>query len=136
MFNFAKQVNVLGCDYDIVISNEKKTPRDGLCYLNTKRIVINNNQEDVVDKLEKADIYSHKQKILRHEIVHAYAEESGIPYFDEVDNEFTVDWIAKQAPKILISFLECGALTEDVISKITKIINHQYNDDFVFTDNN
>ena len=79
---------------------------------------------------------SKRQKVLRHEIVHAYSEESGISNFNEIDNDFIVDWIAKQAPKMLISFLECGALSEDVIGKITKIINHQYDDNFTFIENN
>lgn len=63
-----------------------------------------------------------KTKVLRHEIVHAYSEESGISNFNEIDNDFIVDWIVKQAPKMLISFLECGALSEDVIGKITKLL--------------
>jgi hypothetical protein len=141
LFNCAKQVNVLGTDYNIIITNEEKLPRlndetAGLCYVNTKQIAINNYENDAIDKSEEKDICIQKQKVLRHEIVHAYSEESGISNFNEIDNDFIVDWIAKQAPKMLISFLECGALSEDVIGKITKIINHQYDDNFTFIENN
>lgn len=142
MFNFAKQVDILGSNYDIIVNDEKKVPRlneetEGLCYINTKQIVINNKINiEILDELENKDVCLYKQKVLRHEIIHAYAEESGIPDFDEVDNEITVDWIAKQAPKILISCLESGALSKDVVSKIAKIINHQYDDNFAFINNN
>ena len=40
-------------------------------------------------------------KVLRHEILHAFIRESGIcEYFDEMDEEQIVDWVAYQFPKI------------------------------------
>lgn len=56
----------------------------------------------------------YEQRIIRHEIVHAFLSESGLsdnagqytgPW---VNNEEMVDWIAAQGPKLYAAWLEAG----------------------------
>ena len=118
-----KTVNVLGTEYRIEIhsSNEddclKRNNWMGYCDGALKLIVL----ADLDDK-EKFCYDSELQKdisakeTLRHEIVHAFFNESGLcgsslQYCSAwAQNEELVDWIALQFPKLLKAFEEVGAL--------------------------
>ena len=60
-----------------------------------------------------ANLDNHFNKVLRHEIVHAFLDESGLmenAKFDDEHFEQMVDWIAIQFPKMQKAFEEVGCL--------------------------
>ena len=90
------KVNILGTEYSIKGQIGKETPKlehaDGICEFYSKEIIIDD-------------------KVLRHEIVHAFLYESGLDVSsDWARNEEIVDWIALQAPKLQKAFEEAGCL--------------------------
>lgn len=92
------KVNVLGTEYTIVTdASMEKYPNlegtDGYCDYSTKEIVV--REKDDEDEL--GDFTAFINKVMRHEIIHAYFYESGL-YFDQT--EMMVDWIAIQIPKM------------------------------------
>lgn len=116
-------VNVLGTEYTITV---KKYDEDGefermdcggYCSGSTKRIVLCDMSTYPDWENEEADVIEITQKrLLRHEIVHAFFEESGLSdNSGEVTgawarNEEMVDWIALQGPKIYKAWMEAVAL--------------------------
>ena len=96
-------VNILGTDYEIITQTEEENPKlkeaYGLCEIYSKKIVLSDIKEDVmnVDNIE-----SFKSKVVRHEVIHAFFAESGLrSNSDYAQNEELVDWIAIQFPKML-----------------------------------
>jgi hypothetical protein len=61
-----------------------------------------------MDKGNISDLNSYKQCVIRHELVHAFFEESGLTEYK--NNELLVDWIAKQFPKLAKAFQQVRAL--------------------------
>lgn len=117
------KVNILGTDYTIIYKKydeEEAFERRSIaayCDGYTKRIVCcdmhtykgwEHEEEDVIQAVQKVD--------LRHEIVHAFFNESGLMDSSfSVDspwakNEEMVDWLAIQIPKIYKAFEEAGCL--------------------------
>lgn len=115
--------NVLGTDYTITIrkyADDEAFERNsisGYCNGCTKEIVVcdmatckgwEHEDEDTVKEAQK--------ETLRHEIVHAFFEESGLSgnsnCFDGAwaRNEELIDWIALQGVKIHKAWLEVGAI--------------------------
>lgn len=108
------KVNVLGADYLIFLKNfqddeafEKKSI-DGYCDGFAKKIVVCDltTKEDW-KREEKATIDVCQKQILRHEIVHAFLNESGLQANARSNNDISwayneemVDWIALQGLKI------------------------------------
>ena len=95
-------------------SDKKLKNKAGYTDWSAKRICLDeNNLKKSNDSLENVHLFAND--VLRHEIVHAFIEESGLS--DHYQNETVVEWIAKMAPKIL----ECAntiVFTEkDVINK-------------------
>lgn len=97
------KVNILGTDYEVITQTEEENPKlkdaYGLCEMYSKKIVLSDIKEDVmnVDNIE-----AFKRKVVRHEIVHAFFAESGLrSNSDYAQNEELVDWIAIQFPKML-----------------------------------
>lgn len=118
------KINVLGTDYNINRCSYKdldifeKKGIDGYCDSITKEIVICNmsTHPDFEDETEDYCRLIEKQ-ILRHEIVHAFFNESGLQDSSGIitnqgwsKNEEMVDWIALQFPKMLKAFQETGCL--------------------------
>lgn len=109
------KVNILGTDYTIkqnvaVKTDSRLTGADGMFDFSTKEIKI---AKFVKDEQSIHDIDSHRRKVLRHEIIHAFLYESGLyENSSEVTawaaNEEMVDWIAMQSPKIFKVFKELG----------------------------
>lgn len=92
------KVNVLGTEYTIVTdASIENYPNlegaDGYCDYSTKEIIVRGKDSD--DNL--GDFTAFINKVMRHEIIHAYFYESGL-YFDQTER--MVDWIAIQFPKI------------------------------------
>lgn len=106
------KVSILGTDYDIWIVPPKSTESDydrsmgGYCEPREHTIAIVDLWyfDDYVDMGENT-IAAEMKHIMRHEIVHAYLEESGLsccsrPVYSWADNEEMIDWFAVQGPKI------------------------------------
>ena len=119
----AKFVNVLGTKYLIrrVDSGEdeymEKMHFGGYCDGDTKEIVVLNLKSIPDWANEKSEKISVMEKCtLRHEIVHAFLNESGLEWntFSAekawAKNEEMVDWIALQGPKIVEAWQKVGAM--------------------------
>lgn len=115
-------VNVLGTKYRIVVkkySDDKyfeKNDAAGYCSAITKEIGICDMTtfKDWEDE-PKEDCQEQQKLVLRHEIVHAFLNESGLSSNSNdvtawARNEEMVDWIALQGQKIYKAWQEAGAL--------------------------
>lgn len=117
------KVNILGTDYEIIVKKydeEEAFARrsiDGFCDPYTKRIVLCDMSTYKGWEHEEKDTIEQCQKqTLRHEIVHAFFDESGLGdstfAYDGgwAKNEEMVDWLAVQIPKIHKAFEQAGCL--------------------------
>ena len=115
-----KKINVLGTIYTIeykdIADDDKLDEMEGYTDLYKKHIVIGKLEQrsyfagESEEKLNKV-----KNKILRHEIVHAFLFESGLDSnsnksYAWADNEEMVDWFAIQSPKIFKIYKELDIL--------------------------
>lgn len=117
------KVNVLGTEYKIrthKISEDKTLKRNhwcGYCSCEAKEIVIADVTEDkYFPDMTDYEKDSYRKQILRHEITHAFLNESGLEgsalSFNDAwsKNEEMVDWFAIQSPKIYKVFKEIGCI--------------------------
>lgn len=118
-----RKINILGTEYRIEIHKvsedsfmeEKQVA--GYCEEESKLIVVADMSEEkyFVGMDEKAQ-EAYRKKTLRHEIMHAFLNESGLSddsnRFDGAwaKNEEMVDWFAIQSPKIFKVFEKLGIL--------------------------
>ena len=98
------QVSILGSNWDIHESDEIQEPRlvgvDGFCDDSAKEIFVD-SLEKIDKSCAKKNLESHKKKVLRHKITHAFLCESGLAECsDWAMNEEMVDWIARQGLKL------------------------------------
>ncbi len=101
------KLNILGTEYNVVLSAlEKDYPKlsicDGYTDISIKEIVVAKFEKD-----EKSieDLQYYSNKVLRHEIIHAFMYESGLwDNSDWAKNEEMTDWFAIQIPKLLEIF--------------------------------
>lgn len=105
-------VNILGTEYTIQTKSRCEDKRldemDGLCDDSIKKITLANLEQEPDSK---EDLEAVRQKVLRHEIVHAFLCESGLTCnSDWAENEEMVDWFAIQGPKIWKAWQEAGAV--------------------------
>ena len=108
------QVNVLGTMYTIQESNKVDDPAleqcDGYCDNTTKMCVIDSmNCSDVMAKQNMKD---YKNKVIRHELVHAFLYECGLAENSWANNEEIVDWIANMFPRMKAAFDEAESNME------------------------
>lgn len=109
------KVNILGTEYEVIKDNTGTNPKlkdaNGICELYSKKIVLEDKFDD--DPMNVDNFQDFKDKIFRHEIVHAYIAESGI---DECcswgRDEMLVDWIARQIPKMCKTMKQAGCLKD------------------------
>lgn len=110
------KIDVLGAKYDLRTVPKGKDPYledcDGYCDYTTKQIVVIDYKSGKVGEIKNDSFYV--KQIKRHEIIHAFFFESGLganwehkPFGQE---ETTVDWIARQFPKMLEAFKAADAL--------------------------
>lgn len=107
-------VSILGTTYTIqelsVAEDISLKDCDGYCDKTDKRIVIAKKEADC----DLGDFEQHRKKTVRHEIIHAYFNESGLA--ENFENkrygipETLVDWFAIQSPKIYKTFAELDIL--------------------------
>lgn len=96
------KVNILGTEYEIIeqaaVDNPKLDDASGLCETYSKKIVLDSEMlkphKMLVEQPEQF-----KNKVLRHEIVHAFFAESGL--LDYCHDEVLVDYLAIQLPKMV-----------------------------------
>lgn len=116
-----KNINILGSVYRIIIDDYntpelKEQNRSGYCFFDAKEIHVEDLDTDPDWKNESSDVKQERTRlILRHEIIHAFLNESGLCQSSNgVDawaiNEEMVDWMAIQFPKIKKAFEEAGCL--------------------------
>ena len=119
------KVNILGTEYEIIkkaYNDEpvfKKNKFVGFCDSYTKTIIYCDltTIEDWQDE-PKITIKRCEMETLRHEIVHAFFNESGLQsssfFYDGpyAKNEEMVDWIALQGEKIYKAWKSVGAIEE------------------------
>lgn len=106
-------IDILGTKYKIVKNAEEKDyPQlkecDGFTDFSIKKIVVADfdKDESSIDDLEW-----YKNKVLRHEIVHAFIHESGLAEnCDWARNEEMTDWIAIQFEKMLRVFIDLNVI--------------------------
>lgn len=95
-------VDIFGQEYSIFF-RDMTDPRlenaDGYCDFTTKTIVVRADIPETVNTV--ADLTVYKNKVLRHEIIHAFLYESGLNDSSWGSNEEIVDWIALQLIKIV-----------------------------------
>ena len=117
------KISILGTEYRIEIHKVsedeflEKNRLSGYCGEENKLIVVADMSEkkyfDGMDENEQ-DIY--RKKVLRHEIIHAFLNESGlsdsasIPSGAWAKHEEMIDWFAIQSPKLFTAFLELGLI--------------------------
>lgn len=116
------KISILGTEYTIVVKKYddepyfKKQDANGYCSSTEKEIAIcdMSTYPGWEDESEKA-CETQKKTTLRHEIVHAFLNESGLSSNSNdivawARNEEMVDWFALQGPKIYAAWQEAGAL--------------------------
>ena len=111
-------LSILGTPYCVYVRTEEedKTLRlcSGYCDHTTHEIVIADRKQKEPGDI--GDWKSYQQRILRHEIIHAFLFESGLggdaTYREEGDAhpELLVDWFARQAPKIYETYKIADAI--------------------------
>lgn len=106
------KVNILGTNYEIIEQNEnenlKISEAYGLLEKHSKKIVLDSdilNEKDIM-KSERIELF--KNKVLRHEIIHAFLVESGLDTNCDWHKEEMVDWFAWQMPKLINVLEELG----------------------------
>lgn len=124
-------VNILGTEYTITVKKYDEDEAfarrsiDGYCDGLTKQIVVCDMSTYKGWEHEPPEyIESARKKTLRHEIVHAFFDESGLMgCSNSIDcawseNEEMVDWFAIQGSKIYKAWKEAGALEEPRMREI------------------
>ena len=114
MVDLPAVVNILGSQVTVECRTEEQDPRirgiSGFYDWTTHSIVL----EDMVQGESLAEIGNYREymnKVLRHEVIHAFMQESGLheaATFDDSHFEQMVDWVAIQYPKIQKVFNELG----------------------------
>lgn len=117
------KVNILGTEYTIKYKTYeedsclKENSFAGYCTSIPKEIVILDlNKDERWSKEEQSVKDMSMKETLRHEIIHAFFNESGLQdSSNKLDgpwakNEEMVDWIAIQFPKILKAFREANCI--------------------------
>lgn len=97
-----KKINILGTEYILIRRDTKDDVKlannNGYCETYSKKLVVANIDDDE-QNLENVEMFV--DKVIRHEIVHAFLHESGLDNnSDWARNEEVVDWIALQLPRL------------------------------------
>ncbi len=103
-------INILGSEWTIQSQTEEENSKladaDGYCDYTARTITIKKKYADELLNLSDMDAY--KQKVLRHEIVHAFLFESGLT--DIARDETVVEWIAVQLSRLNAAMAQAGCV--------------------------
>lgn len=102
-----KTVKILGTKYTIKTDEELEN-MDGYCDPSIKLIRICKGLFEESKPNEKADKLQYAREVVRHEIIHAFRNESGLQGSAVQNEEQTVDWFAIQFYKIAKVFEKLG----------------------------
>lgn len=97
------KISILGQEYELRLLSEEEFPKlvsaqaSGLAELYNKQLIINKD-DTIADKETFDNLKGYTDKVIRHEIIHAYFHEAGLT--DYCNDEKLVDWLALQIPKI------------------------------------
>ena len=107
-------VSILGREYELIEKTPEEDPllhdSDGYCDNSIATCIINKFEKREIDSLK--DLDSHKRKVMRHEIIHAFLFESGLFQECEWSCEEMIDWVASQFPKMVKAFREAGCMEQ------------------------
>lgn len=117
------KLNILGTKYKVETHKNsedetlKRNQWAGYCGEESKEIVIADmTEKQYFPDMNEDERESYRKKTLRHEIFHAFLNESGlsanasVPEVGWAKNEEMIDWFAIQAPKIYKVFKKAGCL--------------------------
>ena len=98
-----RKINILGTQYSLVFDDSETDSMFenalGYCDDTSKKIAIDTSPQDAGDQAAQ------QRRIVRHELIHAFLSESGLGDSAEwAVSEETVDWIARQFPKLAKTF--------------------------------
>lgn len=116
-----RRIDILGEEWKVLEATPKEFPKlamsvDGYADASIKTIVIDDMtmlSEKGDPEMAQADLGQYKKKLIRHELVHAFLEESGLACETTSEwalNEEMVDWIAIQLPKICRACMALGVM--------------------------
>ena len=112
------KINILGTNYEIIFKSIDEEPRLkenwGFTDFHTKEIYITDDIEKETENSCK-NLIDFKNKVMRHEILHAFLYESGLRENSNsivawAENEEMIDWFAIQIPKIVKVYEELNIL--------------------------
>lgn len=118
-YGFSDTVSVLGTTYRVSLVNKLDGDGNlgGFCDADLHQIkLLDLSKAEGWSKEPIAKTKAREKEIFRHEIVHAFFDESGLKFnttnLDQrwADNEEMVDWFAIQGPKIVKAWREAGCL--------------------------
>ncbi len=114
------QVNILGAPYTLAYRTKAEDiyleDRDGYCDTSVKCCVARDyTPEERKEAGALRDLDAYRRKVMRHEITHAFLQESGLDINTGeseawATNEEMVDWLAIQGPKIFAAWQQAGCL--------------------------
>lgn len=123
IYDDTMKIDILGAEYRIEIhkvsedSYMEKKGLAGYCEEENKLIVVADmSEEKYFAGMDEKAQETYRKKTLRHEIMHAFLNESGLSdssnRFDGAwaKNEEMVDWLAIQSPKIFSTFKKMNIL--------------------------
>ena len=111
-----RTVDILGTKYVILFRKEEHDKRlnecEGFIDISIKEITVCIFERDY---MSIQDLKSYTNKVIRHEIIHAFLYESGLwnnstPCNRWATNEEMVDWLAIQFHKIQAAFVEADCI--------------------------
>lgn len=118
-----KIVNILGTEYTIEtrkVSEDdfmEKNHYAGYCAEEKKLIIIADmTEKPYFDDMDEYEIEAYRKRTLRHELLHAFLNESGlsdnasVPSGSWAKHEEMIDWFAIQSPKIFKVYKELDIL--------------------------
>ena len=123
-----KEIQIMGSTWTIVEGTKEDFPPlsevDGYTDVSAKLIVVDNLVAAANDKFCQSNLTEHKNRVLRHEIIHAFLEECGLNDNSNAvaawaTNEEMVEWFATQLPKIIAVCAELDILVSKQITNIT-----------------
>lgn len=103
-----KKINILGTDYTFKVdclNNYDLAENDGLCRIYDKEIIV--RATEYMAGFSEQSRQCRADHVIRHELIHAVAQECGVPYGE---NEALVDWIAHIIPIVNKAFAEVKEL--------------------------
>ena len=113
------RVDILGTEYKILYRTSEQDARleeiDGYCDYSTKTIVCVKRTQKDKSIMDLGNLKAIDNRILRHEIIHAFIYESGLwcnsfGVSNWARNEEMTDWFAMQFPKIYAVYKKLNIL--------------------------